>query len=780
MISRIFGRLRRLRRRFNRSERALRLLGLRRDDSGSHEPGLLLVQIDGLGHTEFQRALAGGRLPFIRQLLQREGYCVKSLYAGVPSTTPAVQAELFYGRKTALPAFSYLDPVSGTLVKLFDPPAAKRMEQELGVETDGLMAGGAAYGNIFGGGADEEETHFCVSALGWKELRRSLDPLTCFLLVLMNIMSVIRVLALLLVEFGLAVVDLVRGIRSGQDWRSEARFILARVGVCIGLRELIVIGASIDLARGLPIIQVNLAGFDEQSHRRGPHSAFAHWVLKGIDFAVRRLWMEAKRSPARDYRVWIYSDHGQESVVSYKQLSGGRSIQTVVTDLMREAGLESEADATQQPSPTRVVAMGPVGFIYTSRPLDFETRSQIAAALTRDHHVPCVLGRDDTGKLHVWVDGQRMDLADSRDTLIGRTHPFAGHVMADIQALCQHPGAGDLVVAGWRSGVQAVSFATENGAHGGFGPEETHGIAILDSQLELPARAYDHVRASDLRLAAMCLLNRRGPAERPALSEAGPGFRGDVLRLRVMTYNVHSCIGMDRRSSPARIARLIGKFDPDIVALQELDNGKARSGYLHQAREIAGMLNMHFIYSPILSKGEDEYGDALLSRWPMKLVAAESLPRYQDRELRGYLWAELHVAPLRIQFINTHLGLSAAERKLQINALMGKTAVAEAQLRGPTILIGDFNATSLGYVWKRVRQQLGDVQQLAASWRPRNTWFSTHPTLRLDHIFVSREMFVDAVHRPTGTDFQMASDHLPLVADLVIPRSGKAREGSAS
>jgi endonuclease/exonuclease/phosphatase family metal-dependent hydrolase len=57
---------------------------------------------------------------------------------------------------------------------------------------------------------------------------------------------------------------------------------------------------------------------------------------------------------------------------------------------------------------------------------------------------------------------------------------------------------------------------------------------------------------------------------------------------------------------------------------------------------------------------------------------------------------------------------------------------------------------------------------------------SASRTLRLDHIFVSREMFVDAVHRPTGTDFQMASDHLPLVADLVIPRSGKAREGSAS
>ncbi|HHX82329.1 MAG TPA: oxidoreductase, partial [Pseudomonadaceae bacterium] len=335
MMSRIFVRMRRLRRWFSRSERALKWLGLQRNETNPDEPGLLLIQIDGLGHGQFQRALSAGRLPFLKHLLQQEGYSVSSLYAGVPSTTPAVQAELFFGKKTALPAFSYLDPKNGQLVKLFDPPAAKCMEQELGVEADGLMAGGAAYGNIFGGGAEEEETHFCVSALGWQELRRALNPLTFLLLLVMNIMSVFRVAALLVIEFGLSLVDFVRGIRKGQHLRSEAKFILARVGVCIGLRELIVIGASVDLARGLPVIHVNLAGFDEQSHRRGPHSAFAHWVLKGIDHAIRRLWTEAKRSPGRDYRVWIYSDHGQESVIPYKSLSGGRSIQAVVGELVQ-------------------------------------------------------------------------------------------------------------------------------------------------------------------------------------------------------------------------------------------------------------------------------------------------------------------------------------------------------------------------------------------------------------------------------------------------------------
>jgi endonuclease/exonuclease/phosphatase family metal-dependent hydrolase len=808
MISRVFVRMRRVRRWFNRSERAVQWLGLRRDKGSEHEPGLLLIQIDGLGHAQFQRALDKGRLPFLKHLLRREGYSVKSLYAGVPSTTPAVQAELFYGKKTALPAFAYLDPESGLLVKLFDPPAAKRMEQELGVEADGLMAGGAAYGNIFGGGAEEEETHFCVSALGWKELRRSLNPLTFLLLVFLNSMSVLRVAALLVIEFGLALVDFARGIRSGQDLRSEASFIIARVGVCIGLRELIVIGASIDLARGLPIIQVNLAAFDEQSHRRGPHSAFAHWVLKGIDQAIQRLWREAKCSPARDYRVWIYSDHGQETVTPYVTLNGGRKIQAVVADLVQElTGTANDApdaaiteaddedgnnqvsyrsktmsarhwtegpqlpphNSFERPARTRVVAMGPVGFIYTAMALTFEQRSTLASTLTRDHAVPCVLGFDDSRNLHAWINGLCLALPEHQAVLLGSEHPFAAQVMDDIQALCKHPGVGDLIISGWRDGVNPVSFALENGSHGGFGPNETHGIALLDSLLELPDRPYEHVRAGDLRLAAMQLLNRGQADTGRTLQNNEPLHKGGKLQLRVMTYNVHSCVGMDRRCSPARIARLIGKFAPDVVALQELDNGKSRSGYVHQAREIAEILNMHFIYSPVISNGEDEYGDALLSRWPLTLVCAESLPCYQDREQRGFVWAEMNIGSQQIQFVNTHLGLSSAERKQQIDALMSDTCIATAETRGPTILLGDFNATGRGYAWKRVARQLGDVQQLVPSWRPRSTWFSTHPSLRLDHIFVSSSIRVDAVHRPTGTDFQMASDHLPLVADLLLP-----------
>jgi endonuclease/exonuclease/phosphatase family metal-dependent hydrolase len=803
MIPRLFVKLRRIRRWFNRSERAVNWLHLSRDRAQSHEPGLILIQIDGLGRDQFERALASGKLPFLRRLLKREGYSLKSLYAGVPCTTPAVQAELFYGKKSAVPAFSYLDPDDSSVVRLYDPPAAKRLEQTMSLESDGLTAGGAAYGNIFGGGAAEAETHFCVSALGWSELRRGLNPLTFVLLILMNFMSLLRVLTLSVAEFGLAIVDFAKGVRSRQNLVYEAKFILARVGVCIGLRELIVIGACMDIARGLPIIHLNLAGFDEQAHRRGPGSAFAHWVLKGIDHAIRRIWVDAKQSPARDYRVWIYSDHGQEHTVPYTELTG-KKIQAVVADLMGELiganAVQQDAAAWHaqlqpswsyrsgtlsrkswqqhiaanfpadfhRPGNTRVIALGPVGFVYAPRRLSFAEKSALAAKLTEQHKIPCVFAFDDQQQLFAWISGQRLSLPEQRAVLIGQAHPFAAQVMDDTLAMCRHPGSGDLILCGWRDGMQPLSFALENGSHGGFGPHETHGIALLDSPRELPLREYEHVRASDLRLAALQLLNRTEQTEREPPPEHAPLVPDGRLKLRVMTYNVHSCIGMDGRCSPGRIARMIGRLEPDLVALQELDNGRESSGYVHQVREIAQLLNMHFVYFPVLREGQDEYGNAFLSRWKLDLVATGELPRYQQREPRGVLWAEFVAGQTKVQILNTHLGLSAAERKHQIDVLMGEEWAGRALANGPTLLLGDFNTTESGYAYKRMARELRDVQHTLPGWTPRKTWFSTHPSLRLDHIFVSSGVMVETVHRPIGTDYQMASDHLPVVADLVL------------
>ena len=84
-------------------------------------------------------------------------------------------------------------------------------------------------------------------------------------------------------EVFVALWDTIRGCFKGQNLAKELKFLFIRVLVSVALREFITIGAKVDLARGLPIIHVNFLGYDEQSHRRGPNSLFAHWSLKGID-----------------------------------------------------------------------------------------------------------------------------------------------------------------------------------------------------------------------------------------------------------------------------------------------------------------------------------------------------------------------------------------------------------------------------------------------------------------------------------------------------------------
>ncbi|HWR77454.1 MAG TPA: alkaline phosphatase family protein, partial [Thiobacillus sp.] len=321
MLGRIETFFRRLRRNLSRSVWLARLLRLPVSEGSPTRPGLIMVQIDGLSQPQFVRALDRGELPFLRRLIRREHYQLHAHYSGLPSTTPAVQAELFYGVKGAVPAFSFRDHESRRLVRMYEPDAAARVEAlHSGNGNGALLEGGSAYSDNYTGGA--AESHFCPSAIGWGSTLRAANPLVLLAFLISNFYSFLRVAVLLLMELGLALLDFVRGLVGGYDFFKELKFIPTRVAIAILLRELCVIGGKIDISRGMPVIHLNFLGYDEQSHRRGPHSLFAHWTLKGIDDAVARLWRAANHSAWRHYEVWIYSDHGQAAVRPYQQAQG--------------------------------------------------------------------------------------------------------------------------------------------------------------------------------------------------------------------------------------------------------------------------------------------------------------------------------------------------------------------------------------------------------------------------------------------------------------------------
>lgn len=242
---------------------------------------------------------------------------------------------------------------------------------------------------------------------------------------------------------------------------------------------------------------------------------------------------------------------------------------------------------------------------------------------------------------------------------------------------------------------------------------------------------------------------------------------------RIMTYNVHSCRGVDGRLDVGRVAAVIAQSKPDIVALQELDVHRPRTGRVDQAHAIAERLGMHFHFNAALTVAEERYGDGLLTALPMRLVrsgALPNLPRVKVRgrglEDRGALWVEIDVDGRPVQVINTHLGLVPPEQKVQVDALLGPDWLGGAPR--PLILIGDFNATPRYAAHRRLAAVLGDARRLAPGRPGAPTFPSRVPMIRIDHVFVSPGVVVDGVHAPDTALGKIASDHLPLVMDFSL------------
>lgn len=240
---------------------------------------------------------------------------------------------------------------------------------------------------------------------------------------------------------------------------------------------------------------------------------------------------------------------------------------------------------------------------------------------------------------------------------------------------------------------------------------------------------------------------------------------------RILTYNVHRCVGNDRKLDVARIADVLATLEPDIVALQELDVGRARTGHVDQAHEIATRLGMACRFHAAMQVEEELYGDAILTAYPETLIQVGPLPghpRIGALEPRGALWVEVQVEGTPVQVINTHLGLVPREQQIQATHLAGPAWVEHPRCRGAKILLGDFNATGTSVVYRTLTAKLQPARRLSPKRSPTSTFPSQLPVLRIDHIFVSPEVRVLDVFAPFEPAWRVASDHLPLVMDFEV------------
>lgn len=803
MISRLTVRYRWLRRSLSRTRIAARLLGVPRPVGEADLPGLILFQVDGLSRRQFEKALKGGRLPFLANLIRRKHFNLETFYSGIPSTTPAVQAEIFYGVRRAVPAFQFLHRESGEILKMMEAPSAARIESELAASgAKPLLEGGSGYSNIYRAGA--AFTRYCSEDLAADEMMRRTHPLKWLAIGLLFAPKILRMVGLAVLEFFIALIDAVNGLYQREHFKSEMKFVLARALVCILLREAIRFRMMMDVECGVQVIHGNLLGYDEQAHRRGPDSAFAHWTLKGIDSTIRDVYRAMNASDYRDYEIIVYSDHGQERVVPYARRHGrelkealdevfsqgplaGESLWTreapTVMGLARERvralrGLPTEPSLPSRPELGAnfvVAAMGPIGHLYFPRRLSEEETGSYAADLFARAGIPLVLWPRGNGEVSAINSRGFWTLPRDRAEVLGADHPFLDEAAEDLVALCFQRDAGDLVISGWDPPHPPLSFPMENGAHGGPGSEETRGFLLVPDrirrwhQARMPTTG-SRVRGEDLRRVVLHFLGRDGETREERVAEQVK--RAGKMPLRVMTYNIHSCVGLDGKVRPERIARVINHYDPDLVAVQEVDCHRLRSRGADQAQILADHLRMTHVFHAMFEEERERYGIAVFSRYPFSTEKVGYLTEADPVrfvEARGAIW--LRVEPeggKPFHFVNTHLGIGRRERRIQVETLMGGEWLGSIPDSEPVVLCGDFNTVPRSPVYRKLRQRFHDAQLLAPGHAPRATFTSVRPFLRIDHVLVSPHFSVQSVERPDTPTAKVASDHLPLSVELVL------------
>lgn len=222
--------------------------------------------------------------------------------------------------------------------------------------------------------------------------------------------------------------------------------------------------------------------------------------------------------------------------------------------------------------------------------------------------------------------------------------------------------------------------------------------------------------------------------------------------MTLSTYNVHHCEGTDGVVDVERIARTIRDIRPDVIALQELDQGWDRSGGVDQPAELGRLTDLELAFWPTFETGERRYGIALGA--PEEFHARYvPLPGPAGEEPRGVAIAEFDPFTVLV----THLSTRRRTRRVQAKTVAERVAELLAARPGrPLFVMGDLNHRPLPWgPLRRAGLTGGHSTPTFPAGRPRR---------RIDHILTGPGAQIRAQSAPRA----LGSDHLPLVAEAVI------------
>lgn len=241
--------------------------------------------------------------------------------------------------------------------------------------------------------------------------------------------------------------------------------------------------------------------------------------------------------------------------------------------------------------------------------------------------------------------------------------------------------------------------------------------------------------------------------------------------IRVMTYNIHVGIGMDKKLDLRRIADVINKEKPDVVGLQEVDRGVQRTQRIDEIVELSKLTRMEYAFAFNLPYQGGQYGVAILSRFPIRATEHRLYKNLREAERRGFIRAEIKIDGRVVHFVTTHLDYQHDDGRLFEAQQM---LASLTDVKGPLIVVGDFNDIPAGQTYRLMLEKFDDswVRHLYRQWidgTSRDEGFSypaDKPAKRIDYIFTRRSDGIKT--KRAWVVNTLASDHVPVVADLEI------------
>ncbi|MEC9125737.1 MAG: endonuclease/exonuclease/phosphatase family protein [Pseudomonadota bacterium] len=233
---------------------------------------------------------------------------------------------------------------------------------------------------------------------------------------------------------------------------------------------------------------------------------------------------------------------------------------------------------------------------------------------------------------------------------------------------------------------------------------------------------------------------------------------------RIVTYNIHSGIGRDKKHDYKRIGQFLANSGADVVLLQEMDTRPSERSTVQDVKDICAENTFKLIPSPAIRESDGWYGNAILTRFDV--LAHDTLDVSQNgRQPRNVQIVELKTEKTPLTVVNTHKGLKKLERRSQFSLLHEHLSSRMKEKQIPLVLAGDFNE------WQFFSKAFKALNDLLLQQKVGATFPSHFPVFALDRVWVSDDIKVKACRKLKNAKTRILSDHLPVLVDIELPQN---------